>query len=138
MTNPIVVRSETSAFRAGDSHALHDIADEHRGRSHIGMLFARSWQIIHTTMRTHEQRGRMQTSIDKTLSRLAHVNAPEWRLQMLQGIMRNMHLRQLVRWHECEAVDADLVNGIDRLQHSAHPLQRAYKCKQCKSRTHVE
>lgn len=72
---------------------------------------ARLGQVGDARVRAHEHVGRVQGALHEAAPRLGQVDAAERRLG------------QRVGRHERQAVDAHLVDRVDRLEHARHPLE---------------
>lgn len=105
----VVGRTQFSTLCDRQSITLHQVADHNRCRADLVRL-SRSRQIRHTGMRTHQHVRRLQTALQEPSFDLRQVNAAQWCAW------------QTVRRNQRQAVDAHLVDAIDRLQDLAHPF----------------
>lgn len=76
-----------------------------------GMYLPRLGQIGDTGVWAHEHVGWMQRAFEEPPLAFAEVDAPQGRL------------RQVVRLHQRQAVDAHLVDRVHCLKNSRHPLE---------------
>ena len=75
------------------------------------MVFTRFGKVVDACVRAHEHVVGMQAALEELGTRLWHVYAAH-------GC-----LGQCVGRYQCQAVDAHVVDAVDRLQHFAHPLE---------------
>lgn len=68
-------------------------------------------QVCDAGVRAHQHVGWMEGAFQEATTSFAQVNSAERRLG------------QVVGWHQRQAVDSDLVDGIDGLEDSGHPLE---------------
>ena len=85
-------------------HAFHTIAEAQTSPPLTFVHLPRCGQVGDTRVRAHQHIGRMEAAVQKAPLGLREVDAAEGRLW------------QVVVRDEAEAVDADLVDRVDRLQ----------------------
>ena len=104
--------TDISATSGGQSVALHQVTHNDGGWAHITVNLPGLGQVSDTSVGTHQHIDWVQAALKELLLGLRQMDPAQ------------RSLGQVVMRHQSEAVEANIVNGVHRLEDSGHPLKK--------------